>query len=332
MAARARERCVSLLASFTGDANRAAQSTSSMQEQSIAAEEGSLDEDEASGSEEEEASEDSDTPEEREAPYQRWPTDVQQKKMKRALSDRLMLIDRKRNGSQLSETFKIRGSTGTVYTIVIDKKPRCDCPDATGSDDICKHVIYIFLKVLGLSQSDPRWYQQHLLNSELEEIFNNDDADSTLIDTGYQKAYLAELERAKKPKVSKIKSCPLCFYGRYTSGRTGEEETPCTNAVHKESLEQWKETCQPRQTNCVLCNASSGVGLDENGEEDDRAYTDSTGKVQLPIESSEDYSIFDQKHLYSYSKTALKKMYQQGQITKDELCHYVGGSYFYGGL
>jgi hypothetical protein len=40
---------------------------------------------------------------------------------------RFFMVDRRRNGDELREEFSVLGSTGNVYTVVIDKKPSCNC-------------------------------------------------------------------------------------------------------------------------------------------------------------------------------------------------------------
>ncbi|KAH9946354.1 uncharacterized protein BXZ73DRAFT_95853 [Epithele typhae] len=93
-------------------------------------------------------------------------------RVERVMSQRFFMIDRQRNPNELKESFGVLGSTGNVYTVVIDKKPSCDCPDATKGNH-CKHILFIFLKVLQVTQASGHWYQKALLTSELEEIFAN---------------------------------------------------------------------------------------------------------------------------------------------------------------
>ncbi|KAG9020134.1 hypothetical protein FS837_008570 [Tulasnella sp. UAMH 9824] len=82
------------------------------------------------------------------------------------------MIDRQRNGEDLREVFKVLGSTGNVYTVTIDKVPSCDCPDASKGNH-CKHILFIFLKVLDVPVDSKGWYQKALISSELQEIFEN---------------------------------------------------------------------------------------------------------------------------------------------------------------
>ncbi|KAG8950554.1 hypothetical protein FRC04_007373 [Tulasnella sp. 424] len=90
----------------------------------------------------------------------------------RVMSQRFFMIDRQRNDDDLREVFKVLGSTGNVYTVVIDKVPSCDCPDA-GKGNHCKHILFVFFKVLNVSVDTKYWYQKALISSELQEVFDN---------------------------------------------------------------------------------------------------------------------------------------------------------------
>lgn len=37
------------------------------------------------------------------------------------------MVDRRRNEGELREEFSVLGSTGNIYTVVVDKLPKCDC-------------------------------------------------------------------------------------------------------------------------------------------------------------------------------------------------------------
>jgi SWIM zinc finger len=70
------------------------------------------------------------------------------------------MIEREREVGALKETFKILGSTGNVYTVTISHIPSCSCPDATKGNH-CKHLIFVFLKVLSVPESSTFFYQKY---------------------------------------------------------------------------------------------------------------------------------------------------------------------------
>ncbi len=58
---------------------------------------------------------------------------------------------------------------GAVYTIRVGRFPQCSCPDAT-KGNVCKHYLYVMIRVLRLKRDDPIVWQRALLTSEAEEV------------------------------------------------------------------------------------------------------------------------------------------------------------------
>lgn len=57
------------------------------------------------------------------------------------MQQRFYCVDRQRT-SEVSETFKVLGSTGNVYDIEINKMPNCSCPDGK-KNGCCKHIVSV---------------------------------------------------------------------------------------------------------------------------------------------------------------------------------------------
>jgi len=68
--------------------------------------------------------------------------------------------------------FVVVGSTGNVYTVTLDRRPTCTCPYFVRKNDVCKHLFYVLLKVVGLSHESPIVYQKAYLTNELVEIYS----------------------------------------------------------------------------------------------------------------------------------------------------------------
>lgn len=70
-----------------------------------------------------------------------------QERLERAISQPMFLIDRERrlnsNGTHEIEKFDMAGTTGNIYEVTIDKKPKCTCMDARIRGNQCKHIIYV---------------------------------------------------------------------------------------------------------------------------------------------------------------------------------------------
>lgn len=164
----------------------------------------------------------------------------------------MFMIDRRRNGNELREEFSVLGSTGNVYTVTIDRIPKCDCPDATKGNH-CKHILFVFIKVLQVSEASGYWFQKALLTSELEQIFAeaplapNSEANPHVREayaraTGRMPAS-ANSSKAASDKNKRVPGpdddCPICYDGMHgvaEASLTYCEQ--CGNAVHKECFQQ----------------------------------------------------------------------------------------------
>ena len=97
-----------------------------------------------------------------------------QSRVDRAFSQRIYLIECKRPSandvinddesnifSKISTLnkylFEIMGNSGTVYEITIPSasnknKIHCSCPDHDGGGNLCKHLLFVLIRVLGLDR------------------------------------------------------------------------------------------------------------------------------------------------------------------------------------
>ncbi|KAF8340340.1 uncharacterized protein EI90DRAFT_3279067 [Cantharellus anzutake] len=202
----------------------------------------------------------------------------------RVMSQRFFLVHRERNGGELCEKFHVLGSTGNVYEVTIDKVPACTCPDANKGNH-CKHILFIFLKVLNVPMTSPHYYQKALLTDELREIFEAAPANPTVIASQrVRDAYAVAKGSAVPPKVegSDMKrkdpngeDCAICY--ERIEGNIVELEKvlvwcdTCQNAVHKECFGQWSATAQSSgsKLTCVYCRTpwpeSTAAGTSKEG-------------------------------------------------------------------
>ncbi|KAG6845270.1 hypothetical protein H0H87_011679 [Tephrocybe sp. NHM501043] len=171
-------------------------------------------------------------------------------RVERVMSQRFFMIDRQRLPGELRETFSVLGSTGNVYTVTIDHIPHC--PDALKGNH-CKHILFIFLKVLQVTQASGIWYQKALLTSELERVFAQaPDAPNSLANPRIREAHARAMGKAttattsaetlnKKRVPGPDDDCPICYEGMHGVSETSlifcEE---CGNALHKQCFDQCK--------------------------------------------------------------------------------------------
>lgn len=210
----------------------------------------------------------------------------------RALTQRMFVLDRQRSvidTDHPTETISLAGTTGNVYTIVIDKVPDCNCPHARKGNQ-CKHIIYVLSRVLRVREELE--YQLAFISSELRDIF------SRAPPLPSEQAANSEKDGNRKPLEGE---CPICCVD-FEPGNTKEEivycKASCGNNVHKECFAQWAATKKGGEVTCPFCRAQW------QGDEEALKKVASAGKVnaegyvnvasQLGISGKRDYSSYHQ--------------------------------------
>ena len=188
----------------------------------------------------------------------------------RALEQRLYLVDQRDVTSMTSglcREYVVLGSTGNVYTVQIGMIPSCNCPDCSRGH-LCKHILFVFLRVLRVPSHSPLIYQKALLQSELQEIFSktaetaNADKVRDEVAAAYKKAFSGENvsgEVASQGDDSQGESaiaaddheCPICFESIVGSKEAVERCSTCRKSIHKECLLKWLA----RTPSCCFCRS-----------------------------------------------------------------------------
>ncbi|KAI0339081.1 hypothetical protein BDW22DRAFT_1362000 [Trametopsis cervina] len=190
-----------------------------------------------------------------------------QERLERVALQRFFMIDRKRvdREGELREEFQVLGSTGNVYTVTVQKVPSCNCPDAMKGNH-CKHILFVFAKVLQVPFESHVWYQKALLSTELEEIFAsapmapNDVSHPRVLEayarvTGKTPAGAAGDDGKRRRKIEKGTECPICYEDMF-----GVQDSllafcdTCGNALHNECFGQWAKS-KGRNVTCPFCRA-----------------------------------------------------------------------------
>ncbi|OCF41291.1 hypothetical protein I317_04862 [Kwoniella heveanensis CBS 569] len=209
------------------------------------------------------------------------------KKFKKAISQRMFMIAREKGGTGQNqyEDFKILGSTGNVYTTRICSKPKCDCPDYIfNGRTICKHTIFVLIRVLKDPDESSVWYRSTLTASEIEQIFAKaPPTPNEAIHADARKAYMratgASVEEEAVAEEVKAEAeaagvnlnrlevlgddCPVC-YEEITEDNVKEDKlvyddtpTGCGKGLHKECFDMWANTATSKHqpVTCVWCRA-----------------------------------------------------------------------------
>jgi hypothetical protein len=172
------------------------------------------------------------------------------------------------------EKIELTGSTGNIYTVIITRKPRCDCPHARSGKQ-CKHVVYVLARVLRARYE--LVYQLALLGSELREIFANAPLSSSLAGDDCDGGGGGSGGGNRKPVEG---DCPICFCEMEVAGSGAEAivwcRAACGQNVHKGCFETWAATKRRQGEGEVTCPYCRSVW---QGDEDMVKKIERTGKL-----------------------------------------------------
>ena len=158
------------------------------------------------------------------------------------------------------------------YTVVVGDTVACDCPDAQ-KGNVCKHRVFVLVRVLQAGQSSPLVYQNALLPSERARLLGSAPASAAVAPEAVRAAYSSatgkapppasaaaagrggrELEPAHRGEASD--DCPICFEALGAAGL--EVCTACKNGVHADCMRKWAAARRGagQQANCPHCRAT----------------------------------------------------------------------------
>lgn len=208
----------------------------------------------------------------------------------RALTQRMFALDRQRsndNPDHPSETISLAGTTGNVYTIIIDKVPSCDCPHARKGNQ-CKHIVYVLSRILR-APSDLE-HQLAFLSEELKRIFANapplpSEAAGDDAKDGNRKPVEGE--------------CPICCmdFEPESSESIVYCKAACGNNIHKDCFGQWAATKNGQVVTCPFCrepwkgDETQLKEVAKNGAKNAEGYVNVAS--QLGISGRRDYSTYN---------------------------------------
>jgi len=209
-------------------------------------------------------------PEKRLSHWKSSASQATRERIERAKSQKMFLISRKAvEPGNLQREFVVMGTIGNVYNVTIGNIPRCTCPDYKNGNS-CKHILFVFLKVLRLPSNSNLIYQKALLNSELISIYEHSPKDPTIsvmasLDARQKYAQLSGeklIDVDKKDKVAQKKQvngedCPICYEPMHAHEPLVYCKSSCGNVLHKNCFELWSTQLQHMRkvVTCVYCRA-----------------------------------------------------------------------------
>jgi hypothetical protein len=198
-------------------------------------------------------------PEKRSKRYRSNPPKNVQQRIDRALSQSMYLVTKSDVQDDLSCTFVVLGSTGNVYDVTIQRTPHCSCPDHA-KGNLCKHILFVLLKVMAIPSSSPLVYQQAWIKTELEEMYacmaqRFLQVSGAVLAKSVVRNEYAKLQRGPAPQVAcrqDQEDCPICFDVLEAAADNLHCRTQCGANFHAKCIRHWlqQQRSHPTCPNC----------------------------------------------------------------------------------
>jgi hypothetical protein len=202
-------------------------------------------------------------------------------RIERALSQRLYLLNQSdiSTTNRLCRTYDVLGSTGNVYQVEISQFPSCTCPDAERGN-LCKHILFVYLRVLRCQSNSKIIIQKSLLQNELALIFgprgtatssqkvssdvqaskeimrvysNSINGSQNIISLVDSESEVKNEDDTSEAPAEKAPDgeCPICFESMDTKESLNRCGT-CRNYIHSDCLRRWLT----QSKTCVYCRSA----------------------------------------------------------------------------
>lgn len=214
---------------------------------------------------------------ERGARYRSHPSKAVLDRYQRSLRHRLYLIERGDGANTSEAAFAVMGANGNVYRCKVGTEPTCNCPDFTKragghGHGPCKHLIFVFVRVLKVSRDDAVWWQTRLLHDEVSQVLRDAPAQvsNDCVADGAVRSMYRTMNSGNSERISGEGSeasvaanrkpiegdCPVCFENMVDADETRPQDVTsfcesCGNNFHKVCVQNW--TAAHGNPTCPLC-------------------------------------------------------------------------------
>ena len=218
----------------------------------------------------------------------------------RSLTEPIYLLKMKPIKNKFMREFNVVGTSGEIYTVKINQNPSCSCPDNECNGNICKHIYFIFLRVMNSWGNIKSKYKQEKLLTIFKNIphFISDD----IAYNNAAKNNFANHFKEKTIITQKLGDiCPICLIDIDTKSNLIDYcKYGCGKSVHKVCFNMWNKSS--KSNTCVFCR-SNWEDLDEydNSGVSDDSYEPSyeSDDSYEPSYESDDLSVYSDSSQYS---------------------------------
>lgn len=158
----------------------------------------------------------------------------------------------------LERAYDVMGTTGNVYTVVINERPTCTCPDFTTRYNRCKHIYFVLTRIMKVdpSQEDNKEYDENNLETmfkNIPQITNNLKVSTDQV-VRYKQLRKNKNGEVKQQKITDDTQCPVCL-GELDDNDEDEViiycKFTCGGNIHKECFEMFNS--KQLKPKCLIC-------------------------------------------------------------------------------
>ena len=168
-------------------------------------------------------------------------------RIERCFTDNIYLIESipPQNNHPYERNFVIMGNSGNVYQVTIANYPKCTCPDYARRSNRCKHIYFVLMRIMNISNYNDYDYT----NEELTQMFLN------IPPIAQNLVYKGENPQEQKvvnQKFDKDDVCPICLDPLENGKELDYCKYSCGQTIHKKCFKMWEKS---KGAICVFCRA-----------------------------------------------------------------------------
>ena len=168
-------------------------------------------------------------------------------RIERCYTDNIYLIEiEPPEEDDIKRKFVIMGHSGHVYKVTISNHPHCTCPDFFLRRHRCKHIYFVLMRIMDISNYTDSSYT----DDELIDMFDN--IPPIAQNLMYKGSAIPNEGKEVEQRFEKGDICPICLdplengkdldFCRYSCGKT----------IHSKCFSMWEKS---RGSICVFCRA-----------------------------------------------------------------------------
>lgn len=182
-----------------------------------------------------------------------------QSRKDRGKTQNLFLIESFAPKSNFEREYAVMGSTGNVYLVKIKSVPTCTCPDYVGRKRRCKHIYFILIRVMGVSED--KTDNENYLSGELVQMFKKIPkvTHHLIADDKYRQIYEKNKDKITPQKMKEKDQketddlCPICLDDLENGEDLDFCKFSCGKSIHKECFTMLAKS---KGHTCPFCRQS----------------------------------------------------------------------------